>query len=247
MKILEKWSNPTTAPRPMIESGPRPTTYYPERSYVEVPDTSATPPGPKIPWHLAVLVLDNIDYEEKVHRPLVEVDRFLRANSRFGLKWTPYFFNDPHQYTLYWDGTQYRYDLHWSALPSKWLRMIEPCSAVLALYSVFNHPPEHAGSTWGLPYGININGKLRPWAAVPAAGREVWYYNNQPYEGFPRRDSQIISHEVNNTIQGVLENMRAPCGYPLVGTPGDPAWKYESDRLACIQPACYAEIGQNED
>ena len=201
-------------------------------------------PLPKDPvwWHLVVLILDQPNVVEKVDIPLKEVADFLRANSRFDLKVTFLTFNDAHGYSGPY-GTENRYDLHWSALPQKWIAKIPPCSAVLSLYKLNGKAPIHAGSTWSLTDGIEINGKKRTYAAIPT---DLWFYNNQSYEGFHSRAAQICTHEIINTIQGKLESPPYNCGQ-LTGTPGDPAYKYESDRLADVQPGCYVALGQNED
>ncbi len=216
-----------------------------------IPTEAPTPPPAPLPipstrpilwWHLVVLLLDNINEVEKAHIPLKEVANFLKAHSRFDLKITFITFNDAHGYSGPY-GTENRYDLHWSALPQKWLSQIPPCSAVLSLYKLNGKAPIHAGSTWSLADGISVNGKLRPYAAIPT---DLWFYNNQPYEGFQNRSAQICTHEIVNTIQGKLEAPPYNCGQ-LIGTPGDPATKYEGDRLACIRPECYKALGANED
>lgn len=194
----------------------------------------------RITWHLVVLLLDKLDKTEKADIPLKEVAGFLRKYSRFELKLTFIMFNDQHEYTHAGDN---KYDLHWSVLPQKWLNLIPPCSAVLALYKLNGRDPLHAGSTWALPEGVVVNGKLRPWAAIPT---DTWFYNNDPYDGFNSRGAQICTHEIVNTIQGKLEAAPYNCGQ-LTGTPGDPAWKYESDRLSKVTLGCYAALGRNED
>lgn len=193
-----------------------------------------------VPWHLVVLLLDQLDEVDKAHTPLKEVARFLHAESRFDLKLTFLTFNDKHEYT--YDPTSNRYDLHWGVLPAKWIAQIPPCSAVLALYKLNGRDPIHAGSTWGLAQGVPVNGKLRPWAAIPV---DLWFYNNDPYEGFKCRSGQICTHEIVNTIRGKME--AAPYFCTLgVATNGDPAWRYETDRVR-LEPGCYAALGNNED
>lgn len=221
-------SNPTTP-----KNVPAPT----NAQYISTQPVPITP----VPWHLVVLLLDNVDLVEKVSIPLKEVANFLRLQSRFKLNLTFMTFDAAHGYTG--PNEVNRYDLHWSALPSSWIAQIPPCSAVLALYKLNGRLPIHAGSTWSLPYGIPVNGKLRPYSAVYT---DLWFYNNDPYEGFNSRAAQINAHEINNGIQGKLEASPYNCGQ-LVGTPGDPAYKYESDRLHCIGPDCYRLLGNNED
>ncbi len=215
-----------------------------------IPLEAPTPPPAPLPipktlpilwWHLVVLLLDNINEVDKAHIPLKEVANFLKAHSRFDLKITFITFNDAHNYTG--PNSDNRYDLHWSSLPQKWLNQIPPCSAVLSLYKLNGRNPVHAGSTWSLADGIPIAGKNRTYAAIPT---DLWFYNNQPYEGFNSRAAQICTHEIVNTIQGKLEAPPYNCGQ-LIGTPGDPATKYESDRLQCILPECYRALGNNDD
>lgn len=194
----------------------------------------------RVTWHLVVLLLDKLDKTEKADIPLKEVAGFLRKYSRFELKLTFLTFNDPHEYTHAGDE---KYDLYWSVLPQKWLNLIPPCSSVLALYKLYERTAYNAGSTWGLPEGIPVHGKLRPWAAIPV---DVWWYNNEPYQGFKSRAAQIGAHETVNAIQGKLMAPPYNCER-LTATDGDPAWKHESERLSKIRPECYAALGRNED
>ena len=219
--IPEAQAPATTAPAPM-------------------PSSQLVPNDP-VWWHLVVLLLDGLNEVEKAHIPLKEVARFMRATSRFDLKLTFLTFNDAHGYSGPY--AENRYDLHWSALPQKWIAKIPPCSAVLSLYKLNGKAPIHAGSTWSLADGININGKLRTYAAIPT---DLWFYNNEPYEGFTCRSGQICTHEIVNTIQGKLEAPPYNCG-TMAGVPGTPAWEYESNKMSDIGPRCYQALGQNED
>ncbi len=233
------WLKSLFIPKAIKESSPVPVQGEAEKTVPNVPPPP--PPAPTVPWHMVVLLLDNLDTVNKADIPLKELTSFLKRYSRFALKLTFITFNDPHAYTG--PNGDNRYDLHWSSLPQKWLNQIPPCSSVLALYKLNGKLPVHAGSTWSLPYGIPVNGKLRTYSAVPV---DLWFYNNDPYEGFNSRGAQILAHETVNAIQGKLEAPPYSLGQ-LIGTPGDPAIKYESDRLACITPAWYTVLGNNDD
>lgn len=239
-------------PLPMPDSSPLP----PDGFVPTVPDMPTPAPslGQKIKtaasdfwfwltaprWHLVVLVLDNIDRVEKADIPLKEVARFLKQESRFYLSVTYRYFNDAHEYYGPF-GPEHRYDLYWSVLPQKWLAQIPPCSAVLALYKLNGKLPVHAGSTWALRDGININGKLRPWAAIPT---DLWFYVNDPIDLFRTWAGQICTHEIVNTIRGKVESDPYRC--VLSDAPGATPWKYETARVR-LQDSCYDSLGNNED
>jgi hypothetical protein len=233
-------------PQPIAESSAVPAfsfpltegyvTYPPERE-IPIPDSE------RITWHLTVLALDNIDYEEKVAIPLKEVDRFLQATSRFKLKVTYVPFNDRHNYNI--DPASGRACVHWSVLPEKWIKMIEPCSSVLALYKFYDLEPIHGGDTWALRDGIYIKGRLRGFSSI---GVDKWYFNNQPYEGFNSRGGQIAAHEeVNIILETVSKTYPNACPLSITGINGLPAWKYESQRIEQIGPGCYKALGTNPD
>lgn len=244
------WSNffrnTSSFPKPLEASSAIPAFSFPlAENYVTYPPEQEIPipSNERIVWHLTVLALDNIDYEEKVAIPLKELDRFLHATSRFKLKVTYLPFNDAHNYNI--DPTSGRACVHWSVLPSKWIRMIEPCSSVLALYKFYNLEPIHGGDTWALQDGIWIAGRYRGFSSI---GVDKWYFNNQPYEGFNSRGGQIATHEAVNIIgETVSKTYPASCPFSIAGIGGLPAWEYESQRIGQIGQSCYQAIGQNKD
>lgn len=175
-------------------------------------------------WHIVVLCLDKIDQRDKAEKAVNEFGRFLKQESRFYLKATYLTFNDPHGYTG--PSPEDRYDLHWSALPQKWLDEIPDCDAVMALYALHEKLPIHAGSTWALRDGLMVRGKRRCWAAIPT---DLWFYNDTPIDLFKYWKGQIFTHEGVNTIRGTAEADPYYCA--LSDAPGLPPWAYEVVRV----------------
>jgi hypothetical protein len=207
-------------------------------------------PPQRVPWHLVVLLMDGLDEADKAHRPLKEVERFLKANSRFDLKLTFITFNDPHPYSGPF-GAEHKYFLHWPEIPQKWRDQIPPCSGVLVLYKLNGRAPLQLGSSFALPQGIPVHGKLRPYSSIPVdpypnlITGEDDYFNNHPWEGFTCRSGQICTHEIDNQIRAKVEAGPYSC-LMTVAQSGIPSWEYETQRIR-LGDACYQALGANED
>ena len=57
--------------------------------------------------------------------------------------------------------------------------------------------------------------------------------------------AQILTHEINNTIQAKIEAPPYRCKQ-LLATQGLPGDKYEGERLTKLTDQCYAKLGKNE-
>lgn len=241
----------TNTPLPLLDPLPIPQPGEVERPYTPPPvDTSFFGRVKKLwsdvvfwltapTWKIVVLCLDGIDEGDQMARPLKEVERFLRINSRFRLVITKKLtFNDTHPYSGPFDG---KYCLHWPELPQKWRDQIpDNCHQVMVLYKLNGRQPLQLGSTWPLAQGIPVHGKLHIFTSIWVDN--PWFVND-PYEGFNCRSGQIATHETDN---GITEVANKTYGCIVTLPPSQPAWEYERQKIA-LDDGCYKRIGSNPD
>ena len=234
---LSNTTTPTTSTTlvapPTIESTPKPPAVAKEKQ-------SLPPAEVVIPWHVELAVLDGIDVENKVQAPFAEAAKFIAEHSRFKIEYGVTVATGPHTYTHYdcGEGIQKCVVVNASDLTPETIASLPIKMSYILFWAAGKQPPLQAGSTWGTADGLLKDSVKHTYATIPT---DLWWYNNDPFEGFTKRSSQIIAHETINIINSVLEIEPYNCP-PLVGTPGDSATKYESDRLAKLTDACYARL-----
>ncbi len=194
----------------------------------------------RILWTVGVLVLDGVDIAGKVDAPLQEAIAFVERFSRFRVSYNVAVSSLPHGYTHYDcdQGPQACVVVNYYDVDSGVVASLPTADSYILFWNASGSTPLQAGSAWGVANGIPKEGTQRPYATIPA---DPWWYNNQPFEGFNQRSAQIIAHELINTINAKLEVAPYSCA-SLTGTPGDPADKYESDRLKKLTDECYDKL-----
>ncbi|MEI6480552.1 MAG: hypothetical protein WCO12_03485 [bacterium] len=114
-------------------------------------------------------------------------------------------------------------------------------------YKLNGRTPLQAGSTYGPSLGADSGSGKIAYFSIPT---DVWWYNNDSYQGFSTRASQIVTHETLNIIQSTLQDVYG-CTINYQPTPEDNsnAYLYEKDRLDLLNHTCgndlvrvYAEI-----
>lgn len=224
-------TTPAPAPQPTSPSGitkPTKTILLP----------IAVPRG-RIIWNLQTLALDGVDQNANIATPLKEAISFVGKYSKFNVSYAMNASNLAHTYTKYdcQEGKQTCVAVFAKDINQAVIYQLPVADSYGIFWKAYGQPPLQAGSTWGVANGILKGGIKRPYFSIPT---DVWWYNNQPFEGFQSRAAQIITHELVNTINAKLEVAPYNCT-SLTGTPGDPASKYESDRLKKLTKNCYAK------
>ena len=205
----------------------------------------------KIPWTLTVVLLDGADQVQHAEIPVKEAIAFIEAHSRFVFTVKYVTSSAMHDYTPYRIGPDKNKDkipddtayamMAWN-LPKRAIRSLPVSTSYLFLYKLKGKKPVQAGSALPLSYGPVKGGKPRPYATVPV---DIWWYVNTPNQGFKSWAAQILTHEINNTIQAKIEARPYKCGQ-LLATQGLPGDKYEAERLTKLTDKCYAKLGKNE-
>ncbi len=191
-------------------------------------------------WQMQVLALDGINRSQKVDIPVAEAVSFIEKRSRFKFSYAVTESSEPHGYTRYdcGEGPQKCVVVNYFDVNPSIVDALPVADSYLLLWNSNSNPPLQAGSTWGATEGILKQGTKRPYATIPV---DPWWYNNDPHQGFSSRAASIVTHELINVINSKLESAPYYC-VPLTGTPGSPADKYESDRLAKLTDDCYARL-----
>jgi hypothetical protein len=207
--------------------------------------------GEKIPWTLTVVLLDGADQVQHAEIPVKEAIAFIEAHSRFVFTVKYVTSSAAHDYTPYRIGPDKNKDkipddtayamMAWN-LPKSVIRALPVGTSYLFLYKLKGKKPVQAGSALPLTFGLVKDGKPRPYATVPV---DIWWYVNTPNQGFKSWAAQILTHEINNTIQAKIEARPYKCGQ-LLATQGLPGDKYEAERLTKLTDKCYAKLGKNE-
>jgi len=100
-------------------------------------------------------------------------------------------------------------------------------------YKLGDKNPLQGGSTYGPNLGADTGSGKVAYFSIPT---DVWWYNNDAYQGFSSRKSQITAHEIINIIQSTVEdNYDCVVNYQPTS---DQAYTYEKDRLAAITKNC---------
>lgn len=207
--------------------------------------------GEKIPWTLTVVLLDGADQVNQAEIPVKEAVAFIEAHSRlaFTVKYvtslakhgyTPYRIGPDKNKDKIPDDTAYAM-MGWN-LPTAAIKALPVSTSYLFLYKLKGKKPVQAGSALPLTFGLMKGGKPRPYATVPV---DMWWYVNTPNQGFKSWAAQILTHEINNTIQAKIEARPYKCGQ-LLATQGLPGDKYEGERLTKLTDKCYVKLGKNE-
>ncbi len=191
-----------------------------------------------IAWRLGAIIFDGMDPATKYANSLKEATKFINAYSQF--KIVPYrqIAKTSHTYT-YWDcpeGVKTCVDVlnddvdqsEWKAIPTR--------DSYLLLWAAVGHPPFQAGGTLGVADGILKGGLQRPYANVPV---DVWWYNDQPFEGFDSRAAQILTHELINSIGAKLEVAPYKCDSLNPDPNAAGAYASEKSRLLKLTKECY--------
>jgi len=209
------------------------------------------PRNAKIPWMLTVVLMDAANQTEQAEIPVKEAIAFIEAHSRFDFTVRYVTSNAIHGYTPYKIGEDKNRDgkpddtayamMAWN-IPKPAIATLPLSTSYLFLYKLKGKKPVQAGSALPLTYGILKGGKPRPYATVPV---DMWWYVNTPQQGFKSWAAQILTHEINNTIQAKIEAAPYKCKQ-LLATQGLPGDKYEGERLTKLTDKCYAKLGKNE-
>lgn len=183
--------------------------------------------------------MDGIDQNNKVIEPLEEAIGFVENFSKFDITYSLAFSSFSHTYTKYdcSEGLQTCVVVNYWDIDGAIMDSLPVADSYIIFWNTNNQPPLQAGSTWGVTHGILKGGINRPYATIPV---DIWWYNNNPFEGFQRRSAQIISHELINIINAKLEVAPYYCA-SLVGVDveGGTAYEYESGRLKKLTDDCY--------
>jgi len=219
-------------------------------SYAQTP-TSTSSKDEKIPWTLTVVLLDGADPVKHAEIPVKEAVAFIEANSRFAFTVKYVRSSAKHGYTPYRIGPDKNKDkipddtayamMAWN-LPSSAIKALPVSTSYLFLYKLSGKKPVQAGSALPITFGLMKGGKQRPYATVPV---DQWWYVNTPQQGFKSWAAQILTHEINNTIQAKIEARPYKCGQ-LLATQGTPGNIHEGERLSKLTDKCYAKLGKNQ-
>ena len=217
----------------------------------QTPTPSPVPDNAKIPWTMTVVVMDGADPIEQAEIPVKAAVKLIEAHSRFAI--TVRYVRVPvtvHGYTPYRIGPDKNHDgkpdftvyamMGWN-VPKLVIDSLPVSTSYLFLYKLYGRKPAQAGSALGLDFGLIMGGKPRPYATVPV---DEWWYVNNPPHGVESSASQVLIHEINNTIQAKLEARPYRCK-PLTATQGQKSAKFEAERLSKITEPCYAKLGNN--
>lgn len=221
-------------------------TFVSAGSYAQASASSA-----KIPWTLTVVLMDGAGQVNQAEIPVKEAVGFIQAHSRFAFTVKYVTSSAKHSYTPYRIGPDKNKDkipddtayamMGWN-LPTSAIKALPVSTSYLFLYKLKGKKPVQAGSALPLTFGLVKGGKPRPYATVPV---DMWWYVNTPNQGFKSWAAQILTHEINNTIQAKIEARPYKCGQ-LLATQGLPGDKYEGERLTKLTDKCYAKLGKNE-
>ncbi len=219
-------------------------------SYAQAP-ASFPSNDEKIPWTLTVVLLDGADQINHAEIPIKEAVEFIEAHSRFAFTVKYVTSSAKHGYTPYRIGPDKNKDkipddtayamMGWN-LPTSAIKALPVSTSYLFLYKLKGKKPVQAGSALPLTFGLMKGSKPRPYATVPV---DVWWYVNTPNQGFKSWAAQILTHEINNTIQAKIEARPYKCGQ-LLATQGLPGDKYEGERLSKVSDKCYGKLGKNQ-
>ncbi len=219
-------------------------------SYAQAPSSSQFNDG-KIPWTLTVVLMDGADQVNQAEIPVKEAVAFIEAHSQFVFTVNYFKSSAKHGYTPYRIGPDKNKDkipddtayamMGWN-LPTAAINALPVSTSYLFLYKLKGKKPVQAGSALPITFGLVKGGKPRPYATVPV---DMWWYVNTPNQGFKSWAAQILTHEINNTIQAKIEARPYKCGQ-LLATPGLPGDKYEGERLTKLTEKCYAKLGKNQ-
>jgi len=219
-------------------------------AYAQTP-ASARSNDEKIPWTLTVVMLDGADKVNHAEIPVKEAVKFIEANSRFEFTVKYVRSSAKHGYTPYRIGPDKNKDkipdetayamMLWN-LPTAAIRALSVSTSYIFLYKLKGKKPVQAGSALPITYGFMKGGKQRPYATVPV---DQWWYVNTPQQGFKSWAAQILTHEINNTIQAKIEARPYKCGQ-LLATQGTPGNVHEAERLSKLTDKCYAKLGKNQ-
>jgi hypothetical protein len=204
----------------------------------------------KIPWKLTVLVLDGIDSKELAEKPVKKAVAFIEKNSRFKFEVEYVSSTTPHTYTPYKIAPAKKgrpmdtaYAMMGWNVPDPIIKSLPVSTSYLFLYRLKGKKPAQAGSALGLDFGLIKGGKPRPYATVPV---DVWWYVNDPPPGVESSASQVLIHELINTIQARLEARPFKCP-DLTAKGGQKASLFEAERLSKITDICYAKLEKSRD
>ncbi len=219
-------------------------------SYAQASPSSASNDA-RIPWTLTVVLLDGTDQINQAEIPVKEAVEFIEANSRLSFTVKYVVSNAKHGYTPYRVGPDKNKDkipdetayamMGWN-LPASAIKALPVSTSYLFLYKLKGRRPVQAGSALPITFGFMKGGKRRPYATVPV---DQWWYVNTPQQGFKSWAAQILTHEINNTIQAKIEARPYKCGQ-LLATQGTPGNVHEAERLTKLTGKCYAKLGTNE-
>ena len=219
-------------------------------SYAQAP-ASFQSNDEKIPWTLTVVLMDGTDQINQAEIPVKEAVEFIEAHSRFVFTVKYVISSAKHGYTPYRIGPDKNKDkipddtayamMSWN-LPSSAIKALPVSTSYLFLYKLKGKKPVQAGSALPLTFGLIKGGKPRSYATVPV---DQWWYVNTPQQGFKSWAAQILTHEINNTIQAKIEARPYKCGQ-LLATQGLPGNIYEAERLTKLTDKCYAKLGKNQ-
>lgn len=184
--------------------------------------------------------MDGADAEEQAYIPITEAAAFIEANSRLNM--VVNYIENPVEHT-YTELDTDKFVLYRTDVPAEIVSELPPRGSYLFLYKLDGRTPMYAGASFALEHGFLIGGKRRPFASVPV---DMWWYNNESYQGFNSRGAQINTHEIINTIQAKLEAAPHNCTSPLTGESSE-ASVYEAERLAMIGNGCYDKLWENRD
>lgn len=104
-------------------------------------------------------------------------------------------------------------------------------------YKLNGQTPLQAGSTYGPNLGASSGSGDIAYFSIPT---DIWWYNNDPYQGFPTRASQIATHETINLIQSTVQDLY-DCNINYQATTTY-AYDWERDRLNLITQSCGNEL-----
>ena len=204
----------------------------------------------KIPWTLTVVVIDGANQAVQAEIPVKEAVAFIEAHSRFVFTVRYVASSAVHGYTPYRIGADKNHDgkpddtayamMGWN-LPKAAIKSLPVSTSYLFLYKLKGKKPVQAGSALPITFGLVKGGKPRPYATVPV---DMWWYVNTPNQGFKSWAAQILTHEINNTIQAKIEAAPYKCKQ-LLATQGLSGDKYEAQRLTKLTDKCYAKLGNN--
>ena len=197
-----------------------------------------TPLRTSIPWTVGVLVLDDIDQNSKVIEPLEEAIGFVENFSKFDITYSLATSSVPHTYTKYdcEEGLQTCVVVNYYDVNGAVIDSLPIADSYVIFWNRNNQPPLQAGSTWGMDEnGILKGASGRPYVTIAV---DIWWYNNDPFEGFQRRSAQIMAHELTNSINAKLETAPYYCA-PLTSAWSDIAYINESERLKKLTDDCY--------